>query len=67
MMKTDHHIFSGNERFEGFIIDMMEEISRMLEFSYEIYPVHDGNFGARLPSGEWNGMIGEVLCGVCRL
>ena len=67
MLKKDHEQRKGNDRFEGFAIEMMEVISQMLQFEYEFYVVHDGNFGIRLETGEWNGMIGEVLCGVNRI
>lgn len=49
----------------GFAVDLIEEVAGMLDFKYEIYLVNDGKFGSRLPNGEWNGMIGELLSGVC--
>ena len=64
MLKKDHHLYTGNERYEGFVLDMMDEISAMLKFTYELYEVPDGNFGSELPNGEWNGMMGQVMSGV---
>lgn len=55
---------TGNSRFKGFAVDLMEEIANMLDFRYELYLVPDGKFGSRLPDGDWNGMIGEVLAQV---
>jgi ABC-type amino acid transport substrate-binding protein len=56
--------FSGNDRWEGFLIDLIEAIAKELKFKYELYEVPDGNYGGLTPSGEWNGMIKEVMMGV---
>ncbi|KAK3801146.1 hypothetical protein RRG08_006865 [Elysia crispata] len=63
MKKRDHMLRRGNDKFEGFSVDLIDEVARMLGFDYEIYLVNDGKFGSKLPSGEWNGMIGELLAG----
>ncbi len=65
MFKEDYQNRSGNDRFEGFNIDLLNEISQMLDFKYELYLVPDGQFGREKPNGEWNGVIGEILAGVC--
>ncbi len=54
----------GNARFQGMVVDLLELISDELGFEYKLYLVPDGNFGSKMPNGEWNGMIGEVLNGV---
>lgn len=63
MMKRDSHMRKGNARFQGFTVDLIDEVARMLDFEYEIYLVNDGKFGSKLKNGEWNGMIGELLAG----
>ncbi|XP_060562525.1 glutamate receptor 1-like isoform X3 [Ruditapes philippinarum] len=63
MYKRDHKVRKGNDRFEGFAVDLIHEVATMLKFDYEIYLVHDGNFGSKMPDGSWNGMIGELLQG----
>lgn len=67
MYKRDHKVRHGNDRFEGFAIDLIREVATMLHFDYEVYLVHDGNFGTKRPDGSWNGMIGELLEGVSAL
>lgn len=57
-------LLKGNNRFEGFAVELIADIAEMLDFEYEIYLVNDGKFGNKLPNGEWNGMIGELLAGV---
>lgn len=55
----------GNDRYEGFVVDMMMEISKILNIGFEINLVKDGAYGAmfNVSSNEWSGMIGEVLRG----
>ncbi|XP_055893399.1 glutamate receptor ionotropic, kainate 2-like isoform X1 [Biomphalaria glabrata] len=62
-LKRDHMLLKGNNRFEGFAVELIADIAEMLDFEYEIYLVNDGKFGNKLPNGEWNGMIGELLAG----
>ncbi|XP_075590538.1 glutamate receptor ionotropic, kainate 2 isoform X2 [Dermatophagoides farinae] len=50
----------GNERFEGYIIDLVEELSKLLGFKYIFKLVDDGVYGTN-ENGEWNGLIGEVI------
>nr|XP_027202439.1 glutamate receptor ionotropic, kainate 2-like isoform X2 [Dermatophagoides pteronyssinus] len=50
----------GNERFEGYIIDLVEELSKILGFKYIFKLVDDGVYGTN-ENGEWNGLIGEVI------
>ncbi|XP_076446947.1 glutamate receptor ionotropic, kainate 2-like isoform X1 [Babylonia areolata] len=63
MKRVDFSSRKGNDRFEGFAVDLLEEIAKMLKFDYEIYLVHDGKFGSKQSDGQWNGMIGELLAG----
>ena len=53
-----------NERFEGYCIDLIKEIARILEFKYVIKLVDDGVHGRKNERGEWNGMIKELIEGV---
>lgn len=55
----------GNDRYEGFVVDMMKEIGKFLDVRFEINLVKDGTYGALINSttNVWNGMIGEVMRG----
>ncbi|CAL1283901.1 unnamed protein product [Larinioides sclopetarius] len=66
MLKNSPKQLSGNERYEGFTIDLIEELSKELHFSYEIREVADKKYGVEIDKqkGIWNGMVGEVLSGV---
>ncbi|XP_078382291.1 glutamate receptor 2-like [Oculina patagonica] len=52
----------GTALYEGYCIDLLDELARNLKFTYEIYPSPDGLYGAETENGTWNGMIGELLC-----
>ena len=55
----------GNGRFEGFVIDVIDEVSQILGFKYVLQIVGDSNYGnLNQETGEWNGMIKELLDGV---
>lgn len=60
----DGHILMGNERYEGYCADLAVEISKIVGFDYELKIVTDNKYGARMDSGMWNGMVGELTTGV---
>lgn len=58
--KSDTALF-GNDRFEGYCIDLLKELAVILGFTYEIRLVEDGKYGAQDDKGQWNGMIKELI------
>ncbi|CAM1332543.1 Uncharacterised protein g10896 [Pycnogonum litorale] len=62
MLKKNHHVLSGNDRFEGYCIDLVRLLAERLHFEYEINLTEDNSYGYRDPeTGEWRGMIGDLL------
>jgi len=63
MLKPDaDNKLRGNDRFQGYCVDLLDEISKILKFNYTIKPVDDGKYGAPVgPKNEWNGMVGELI------
>ncbi len=49
------------KRYEGYIVDLVKELSQTLGFAYNIRPALDGQYGHRRSNGTWSGMIGEVM------
>lgn len=49
----------GIDRFEGFCVDLLEEISKIVGFKYDIHIVYDGIFGTKI--GELPPQRVEVL------
>ncbi|RWS06259.1 glutamate receptor: ionotropic kainate 2-like protein 3, partial [Dinothrombium tinctorium] len=54
---------TGNDRFEGYCIDLITEIAKSLKFKFVIKLVEDRAHGKRNEKGEWNGMIRELIDG----
>ncbi|XP_017787965.1 PREDICTED: glutamate receptor ionotropic, kainate 2-like isoform X2 [Habropoda laboriosa] len=49
-------------RYEGFCIDLIEEIAKLLNFKYEFELVPDGNYGTyNKETKQWNGLIRRLL------
>ncbi|XP_051896125.1 glutamate receptor ionotropic, kainate 4 [Pristis pectinata] len=61
MLKPNHQELQGNERYEGFCVDMLKELSEILRFHYKIQLVADGVYGVAETNGTWTGMIGELI------
>lgn len=62
MFKKSDTPLSGNERFEGFCIDLLRELASILGFTYELRLVEDGKYGVQDEnSGQWNGMVRELM------
>ncbi|XP_026088021.1 glutamate receptor ionotropic, kainate 5-like isoform X2 [Carassius auratus] len=59
--KANYQDFQGNDRYEGFCVDMLREMAAMLKFSFRIKLVDDGLYGAPEPNGSWTGMVGELI------
>ncbi|XP_034139434.1 glutamate receptor ionotropic, kainate 2 isoform X3 [Drosophila guanche] len=54
--------FTGNERFYGFCVDILETISHEVGFDYILDIVPDRKYGAKDPeTGEWNGMVAQLM------
>ncbi|TKS82322.1 Glutamate receptor ionotropic, kainate 3 [Collichthys lucidus] len=61
MLKKSDRALVGNDRFEGFCIDLLKELANILGFTYEIRLVPDGKYGSQDEKGQWNGMIRELI------
>ena len=68
MMRKKDATLTGNDRFEGYCVDLLREISLILQFNYTIKLVDDGKYGSpEGPKNEWTGMVRELMDRVCRL
>lgn len=65
MMKKNHEMLEGNDRYEGYCVDLATEIAKHCGFKYKLTIVGDGKYGARDADTKiWNGMVGELVYGV---
>nr|XP_053638564.1 glutamate receptor ionotropic, kainate 2-like [Cherax quadricarinatus] len=62
MLRETSVQMTGNDRYEGFCVDLIQEISVVLGFNYTIRIAADGAHGkCDEQTRSWNGMIGELL------
>ncbi|XP_072404646.1 glutamate receptor ionotropic, kainate 3 isoform X2 [Chiloscyllium punctatum] len=61
MFKKSDKPLSGNDRFEGYCIDLLKELSSILGFVYDIQLTQDGKYGTPDDKGQWNGMVKELI------
>lgn len=60
MWKPDYLNRTGNDRIEGYCVDLLEELSIVLGFKFELVQAPNNAYGT-IKNGEWNGMIRELL------
>ncbi|XP_030634516.1 glutamate receptor 4a isoform X2 [Chanos chanos] len=64
MLKKSWELYEGNDRYEGYCVDLASEIAKHIGIKYKISIVPDGKYGARDPETKiWNGMVGELVYG----
>ncbi|KAF7274436.1 hypothetical protein GWI33_012907 [Rhynchophorus ferrugineus] len=64
MIKQIPEQLVGNDRYEGFGVDVIDELSLLLGFNYTILEQKDGIIGNfNRSTNEWNGMVREIIDG----
>lgn len=63
MKKIGHGIQFNheNDRYEGYCIELLEKISKIIGFNYTIKLVEDGLYGTQNADGTWNGIVQELI------
>ncbi|XP_054269962.1 glutamate receptor ionotropic, kainate 2 isoform X2 [Macrosteles quadrilineatus] len=62
MRKDSSEKLTGNAQFEGYSLDLIHEISKILGFNYTFRLVPDGKYGSlNRETKEWDGMMKELL------
>lgn len=65
MHKKSYEQLEGNDRYEGYCVELAAEIAKHVGYQYRLQIVSDGKYGARDPETKlWNGMVGELVYGV---
>lgn len=53
---------TGNDRFEGYAIDLIDELSKLLGFKYEFILQEDADYGVPIEGTDrWTGMLGAIM------
>ncbi|XP_037035873.1 glutamate receptor ionotropic, kainate 1-like [Bradysia coprophila] len=63
---SEGEVLTGNARYEGYIIDLLDLLAKNLGFSYDVQIVEDHRYGA-MHNGKWDGLIGEVRSGRAKI
>ncbi|XP_030636891.1 glutamate receptor 1b [Chanos chanos] len=64
MLKKNHEQLVGNDKYEGYCVELAAEIAKHVGYSYRLEIVGDGKYGARDSETKmWNGMVGELVYG----
>ena len=58
--RNDSSKLRQNAMYEGYIVDLLEQLALLVNFRYRLVPVWDGEYGA-WKNRKWDGMIGEVV------
>lgn len=67
MLKKNHENFEGNDKYEGYCVELAAEIAKHAGYNYTLEIVADGKYGARdAETKMWNGMVGELVYGVSK-
>lgn len=67
MLKESSSVITGNDRYEGFAIDIIQEMSKMLGFNYTFEVQADNVYGSfNNITMKWNGMLGKIIDGVSK-
>ncbi|RDD41063.1 Glutamate receptor 2 [Trichoplax sp. H2] len=56
----EYDVFTGQPSYQGFCIDLINAISEIVGFKYELYVSPDGQYGSQLNNSKWTGMVGQL-------
>merc|ERR1712176_1194633 len=62
-LKDDSSNRVGNDRYEGYLIDLITALGQKLGANFDVHVAGDIRYGAPNGSGHWTGMVGEVMTG----
>ncbi|XP_039767983.1 probable glutamate receptor isoform X2 [Ornithorhynchus anatinus] len=58
--KADPFVMSRGSELQGFLVDLLNQLSALLHFDPQLQLVRDGQYGRTGASGHWTGLIGEL-------
>ena len=64
MIVNDDPSVTGNAKFSGLMVDVLQAVSKLAGFTYDIYVVPDGMWGGTRKDGDniiQLGLLGEVF------
>ncbi|KAJ8910755.1 hypothetical protein NQ315_017212 [Exocentrus adspersus] len=68
MLRESKQELIGNDRYEGFCVDLIDQLAQILGFDYKFAVQEDGVYGYYAEAtNEWKGMIGQIVKGTADL
>ncbi|XP_049872351.1 glutamate receptor ionotropic, kainate 2-like [Pectinophora gossypiella] len=62
MRRESTERLSGNDRYEGFCIELIDRLSKILNFNYTFIEQEDKQYGSyNKATGQWNGMLRRLM------
>ncbi|XP_075750681.1 glutamate receptor ionotropic, kainate 3-like [Rhipicephalus microplus] len=61
LRKDSKSASAGEDRLDGYCVDILRQMALLLEFCFELRLVRDGTYGVVNTRGEWSGIIREVM------
>lgn len=70
ILNTDYHFseepegvhYEGNDRFEGYVVDLIYDLAQECKFEFDFEPVKDNKYGSYDPTtDEWDGIIRALI------
>ncbi|XP_067423249.1 probable glutamate receptor [Emydura macquarii macquarii] len=61
MILQDPYAMARGTELEGYCLDLLDALAKMLHFKYKVTMVKDGRYGSLSSSGNWTGMVGEII------
>jgi len=62
-LKDDSSNRVGNDRYEGYLIDLITALGQKLGANFDVHVAGDRKYGGPNEAGRWTGMVGEVMTG----
>jgi hypothetical protein len=56
----DNETLVGNQMYRGYCIDLLDKVSKIVNFTYTIKLVEDDTYGSFI-DGKWNGIVSELI------
>jgi len=58
----DGEVYEGNHRLQGYSLDLIDAISKILHFNYRFEIVPDGKYGSyNKVTKQWDGLVRHLL------
>ncbi|XP_045536085.1 glutamate receptor ionotropic, kainate 2 [Papilio machaon] len=61
MIQQSTERLSGNNRYEGYCIELIEKLAKILNFNYTFIEQENGVYGSYTPGRGWNGMMRRLM------